>query len=409
MDAFGPFPPDCPDYTVGLAISGGADSLALAWLARRWRRHVVAFVVDHGLRQSAADEARQTIRTLASFGVSAHLLTLHGLRRDARLQEEARSARYAALIEACAAFGCLDLMVAHHAEDQIETVAMRSAAGSGPAGLAGMAASRELTGIRLLRPLLGVRRGRLRATLDAHGVRWIEDPSNDNRRFERVRFRQDLSEPDRLKLWTQANAFGVLRDERAASHARGLVTGVLWHPAGFFIFPKGLPPADRLATLWRVISSRAYAPGAEAIQKLLEGPAETATLHGVLLTRTERWGWVLVREPAAVGKSIRATSDGVWDGRWRLANAAGTPIEDCTIAAIGSAAAAWARDIPGVVRRSLPALWRDGRLEAIPDICRLRGGNFRRVSFQWSGSHRASEGSFWRHDPFSTGKCGWRL
>lgn len=408
MDAFGPFPPDCPDYTVGLAISGGADSLALAWLARGWRRHVVAFVVDHGLRESAADEARQTIRTLASFGVSAHLLTLQDLRRDARLQEAARSARYAALIEACVSFGCLDLMVAHHADDQIETVAMRSAAASGPAGLAGMAASRELSGIRLLRPLLCVRRDRLRATLDAHGIGWIEDPSNDNRRFERVRFRQDLSDADGLKLWTQANAFGGLRDERAASQVRVLVTDVLWHPSGFFIFPQELPPADLLATLWRVISGRAYAPGVDVIQKLFEGPG-TVTLHGVLLTRTSPWGWILVREPAAVGKSIRATSDGAWDGRWRLAHAAGTSIEGCTIAAIGTAAAAWARDVPGVVRRSLPALWRDGRLEAIPDICRLRGGNFRRVSFQWSGSHRASEGSFWRHDPFSSGKCGWRL
>ena len=96
-------------------------------------------------------------------------------------------ARYGLLFEACRARGILHLLVAHHADDQAETVAMRAAHGSGPDGLAGMAALVEQRDARLLRPLLGVSRDRLTATLEARGVAWIDDPSNTDPRFERVR------------------------------------------------------------------------------------------------------------------------------------------------------------------------------------------------------------------------------
>ena len=109
------------------------------------------------------------------------------------LQQAARDARYRLLFEACRRHGILHLLVAHHAGDQAETIAMRAARRSGPDGLAGMAAVVEHRDARLLRPLLGVSRDRLTATLEGARVGWVDDPSNDDRRFERVRVRQDGS------------------------------------------------------------------------------------------------------------------------------------------------------------------------------------------------------------------------
>ena len=116
-----------------------------------------------------------------------------GAKPASGLQEAARDARYRLLFEACRRHGILHLLVAHHAGDQAETIAMRAARRSGPDGLAGMAAVVEHRDARLLRPLLGVSRDRLTATLERRAIGWIDDPSNDDRRFERVRVRQDGS------------------------------------------------------------------------------------------------------------------------------------------------------------------------------------------------------------------------
>ena len=189
-----PFAPFERTPTVAVAVSGGRDSLALALLARSWAAArggaVVALIVDHGLRAEAAKEARTTHATLARLGIEAAILRWRGAKPRTAIQEAAREARYRLLFEACRKRGVLHLLVAHHADDQAETIAMRQARGSGPDGLAGMAALVEHRHVRVLRPLLAVRRARLTATLEQPGVAWIEDPSNADPRFERVRLRQ---------------------------------------------------------------------------------------------------------------------------------------------------------------------------------------------------------------------------
>ena len=134
MDRLGPFG---PGRHVAVAVSGGADSMALAVLAAGWGRPL-ALVVDHGLRQASAAEAEATLRRLHERGIPARLLMLHGLRPGPALQARARAARYGALTAACEEAGLVDLLLGHHGGDQAETIAMRRAAGSGPAGLAGM-------------------------------------------------------------------------------------------------------------------------------------------------------------------------------------------------------------------------------------------------------------------------------
>jgi tRNA(Ile)-lysidine synthase len=188
-----PFVPFETSPVLAVAVSGGRDSLALTLLSHDWAvergGRAVGLIVDHGLRAESAGEAALTRDTLARHGIEAAILAWSGAKPQAGLQEAARGARYRLLRDECRRRGVLHLLLAHHADDQAETVAMRAARRSGADGLAGMAALVEQPEVRLLRPLLGVSRTRLTATLLARGVQWLDDPSNVDPRFERARLR----------------------------------------------------------------------------------------------------------------------------------------------------------------------------------------------------------------------------
>ncbi len=190
----GPFEP-APHLAV--AVSGGRDSLALGLLAQDWAAagggRITGLIVDHGLRRGSAGEAGRTHETLGRLGIPAVILKASGRPRK-NLQAWARAARYALMADWCRNAGVLHLLVAHHRDDQAETLLANLTRGAGLQGLAGMAAVRELPACRVLRPLLGVPRDRLTATLEARNVAWIDDPSNRDRRFRRVRLRQRLAD-----------------------------------------------------------------------------------------------------------------------------------------------------------------------------------------------------------------------
>ena len=181
---------------LGVAVSGGRDSLALMLLAHDWVAihggRAVALIVDHGLRSGSDHEAAVTRDLLGGFGIEASVLRWSGPKPQSGLQAAARAARYRLLYRECRQRGILHLLLAHHADDQAEPVAMRAAHLSGPDGLAGMAALVERPEVRMLRPFLAVPRARLTATLQARGVRWFDDPSNVDLRFERARLRAAL-------------------------------------------------------------------------------------------------------------------------------------------------------------------------------------------------------------------------
>ena len=189
-----PFAPFELRPVLAIAVSGGRDSLALALLAHDWAGaldgRIVGLIVDHGLRRESADEAAKTRDLLVRHGIAAEVLRWRGAKPASGLQEAAREARYRLLLAACRRRGILHLLVAHHADDQAETVVMRAARGSGPDGLAGMASLVEHREARVLRPLLSIPRARLTATLEARAVAWIDDPSNLDSRFERARLRK---------------------------------------------------------------------------------------------------------------------------------------------------------------------------------------------------------------------------
>ena len=177
---------------LGLFADPGPEALEI--LLRDWAvtraGTVVALVLDHGLRPDSAAEARRVRAQLRCEGLEAQILRWRGPKPGANLQAAARAARYGLLEDCCARRAILHLALGHHLEDQSETLLLRLGRGSGLDGLAGMAPLVERPRVRLLRPLLGVPRARLKALLEARGLDWVEDPANRDPLHARVRLRQ---------------------------------------------------------------------------------------------------------------------------------------------------------------------------------------------------------------------------
>ncbi len=178
-----------------LAVSGGPDSVALMWLAARWRKalkkgpRLVAVTVDHGLRKEAAREARDVKQLAAALEIEHRTLRWRGDKPKTGLPSAARDARYRLLARAAKSCGASHILTAHTRDDQAETVVMRLSRGSGIAGLAAMARQSDRDGVVLARPFLDVPKARLVATLEKAGIAFADDPTNHDPRFTRPRLR----------------------------------------------------------------------------------------------------------------------------------------------------------------------------------------------------------------------------
>jgi tRNA(Ile)-lysidine synthase len=181
-----------------LAVSGGPDSIALMWLAARWRNRLargprlIAVTVDHGLRSEAAREARDVKRLARSLDLTHRTLRWSGTKPKTGLPAAARAARYRLLAQAARAGGATHVLTAHTRDDQAETLLMRLLRGSGIAGLAAMARESEREGVLLARPFLDVSKSRLVATLKKAKIRFADDPTNRDVSFTRPRLRRLL-------------------------------------------------------------------------------------------------------------------------------------------------------------------------------------------------------------------------
>lgn len=388
MAAFAPFE-DQPGIAVG--VSGGPDSTALALLLQRWlaarRGQLLALVVDHRLRPDSAAEATAVAGRLQALGITARILTRQGPLPTAAVQATARAARYTLLAEATAAAGFLHLAVAHHRQDQRETMALRAAAGSGPRGLAGMPAVRELSRVQLIRPLLGVAPDQLKALLERRGIAWLEDPANRDPRFWRARFRaaeaagaapaggaptDPAMAADRAMA---AAATARLRLDRQlaawlAAHARP-------HPLGFIAVPAralaATPEPLLLPLLGRLIAATAGAiwPPPEAklapVRDWLRADgSRRLSLGGVLVERGARGLVRFVREPRAVaGPALLPAGGLLWDGRFRIT----WPGAECDSVVV-KAGPGWRSRlgiaaVPAVVVETLPLISRAGLAVAL--------------------------------------------
>ncbi len=393
-----PFAPFEPAPELAAAVSGGADSLCLAWLAARWAAarggRVAGLVVDHGLRPESAAEARKAARRLESFGVAARILRWRGAKPATGVQAAARAARYRLLAAACREAGILHLLAGHHAGDQAETAALRRAAGSGPDGLAGMSAVVERGGVRVLRPLLPAAPARLRATLARRGLAWAEDPSNGDPAQARAATRRALARTGgAAALAAAAAARGRRRADREARTARLVRRAVRLDPLGRAVVdlaalaeaPEELARAVAARVL-RCVGGRVHAPrGASlsrALARLAGGEAGAFTLGGCAVAA--RGGTAeFAREAAPIPDlPVAAGAEARWDGRFALrvgADPGGAPpyrvrrLDDRAWSVLRRGAEA---PVPPRARPGLPALWDlDGPL-ALPHLSaeHRRGG-----------------------------------
>ena len=214
-----------------LAVSGGPDSTALMHLAADWRRasrpRLYIACVDHGLRSGSDREAEGVCRRAEQLGFPAAVLRWDGPKPVRAIQERARTARYNLLLAHARIRGASHIVTAHTLDDQAETLLFRMARGSGPAGLAGMAASVMRDGIGHFRPFLPVRKSRLVALCQREGWAYVDDPSNGDTCFARVRWRSLTPILEREGL--SAERLGALAERAArAEQALQAYASVIW-------------------------------------------------------------------------------------------------------------------------------------------------------------------------------------
>ena len=205
-----------PPLPLGVAYSGGADSTALlAAASLRWPGMVHAIHVHHGLQVAADDFEAHCVRSCAAWEVPLHVVRVDARHASGDSPEDAaRQARYRALADAAQAHSLKCVLLAQHADDQVETILLALSRGAGLPGLAAMAGTFERHGMRFDRPLLEVSGTAIRESLAAEGIAFIEDPTNADVAFTRNRIRRQL-------LPALAQAFPQFRETfaRSARHA----------------------------------------------------------------------------------------------------------------------------------------------------------------------------------------------
>ena len=265
-------------------------------------RRVEAATVDHGLRQESAAEAEVVAAVCARLKVPH--ATLAVAVSAGNVQAQAREARYAALAAWMDGRGLAALATAHHADDQAETLLMRLNRGSGVAGLAGVRERGRIagSGLPLLRPLLGWRRRELAAIVTAAGLLAVDDPSNADAQFDRVRVRQGLAAADWLSVPSVAQSAGHLADADAALDwaARREWAEQVAREGLAVVYRPTAPRAIALRVMARIILEMdGEVPRGSAVARLFDTlvAGQPASL-GRLVARPTHAGWSFTKAPA---------------------------------------------------------------------------------------------------------------
>ncbi len=296
-----------PDDTkIAVAVSGGSDSLCLLWMlscyaALHGGPDILALTVDHGLRSESGKEAAQVCARIQDWPfVTSCILKWTGKKPVTAIQERAREKRYALMTAACRDNGISSLFLAHHINDQAETVLMRLVHGSGIDGLSGMT-DRQVydDDVTLIRPLLTLSKEVLRATLVAAGHAFVEDPSNQNTAYERVRLRQlqgvldDFGlTPRRLSVLAgraqRIRSFAQMQTDRAIDDHVDILAGgdvkvqrTAW---------ESMPPEIQVRVMARFMGGRVRLEQVEdLVAALCTGVSVRRTLGGKIISLGPKW------------------------------------------------------------------------------------------------------------------------
>ena len=366
------------------ALSGGSDSTALLVLlldhlnALTNAPRVLAVTVDHGLRAGSAGEASAVADLCRRMGVDHRIVRWPGAKPASGIIAAAREARYDLLALAAREAGTDLVLTGHTADDQAETVAMRAARGDG-AGLAGMAAATLFDGsVWIVRPLLGLRRQALRDHLSARGVGWIDEPSNDNPAFERVRVRAALHDGEAESLAADAQARGAAR-MRLAAEAAAFVRQKVQQPLpGLFRldWPLAGGSEDPVLLAMRALLACAggtpHLPDAGRTLALLDHLSTADPLRVALsraLVDARRSGIWIVREARNVPRVALGQGVMTWDGRWRVTSTGAR--SGLCVGPVGDGSPADSADVPASLARAAwharPGLFDGDRFVGLPD------------------------------------------
>jgi len=384
-----------------VALSGGGDSMALLHALKDAPQLRCALIVDHGLREESAEEASLTKSRAEKLGVEAHVLTWAPEPLKAGLQEKARRARYGLMGAYCRREGISALSTAHHLGDQAETLVMRYDRGTDWRGAAGMSSEKyapiwpELAQVTLCRPLLSVPKSEILTYLRSNGLGWVEDPSNNNRDFTRVRIRQRLAvSPSYLGA--------ILETAQDLRQAKFLEQGFLANQAskilsvdenGYAVLSE-MPYPEVLSHLLRLVSGTGGPiDGAQirrALKKMRRSDFNAVTLAGTQISKFDN-KFLVCRDPvAAKGRRNKEQTTQtslvlplnepfIWDGRF----SARTNREGITVSPLFGQMSKLPNELvkqikrhPPKVRMTLP-LWRTGS-----DILGIGAGKFDGLSVE---------------------------
>ena len=388
-----------------IAVSGGRDSMALARLAADYKKStdakVFAYSVDHGLRAEAATEAEQAGAWCSAVGLTHRILKWTGEKPTAGIQAAARHARYRLLAAAAVKDGCSALLTAHSADDQAETVFMRLARGAGAHGLSAMNDEINIAAgagapVRLLRPLLFLNRAQLTAIVEQAEQGFIDDASNDDPQFERVRTRALLAALEEQSLLSVAALYRTaIRAASAAARLRKQEDDLFRSLGGCF-YGWGGVALDRLepgpamaglgARLIHAVSGEPHGPDEAAAQTAIDLAMADgrATLGGALVKSWKGRVWFL-REPGALlGRSgvsplAPETVSGalLWDGRFILQSQNGA--QGLSVASLGddhSPLGPGAKGFSGPAEAisTSPGIYQQGALTGAPSLPFMASG-----------------------------------
>lgn len=361
---------------IGLAVSGGSDSLSLLYLASEaGLGELTCATVNHGLRTEALAETALVARACAELGVAHEVLDWRW-NGAGNLQAEARAGRYRALADWAKRRGVGTVLIGHTADDVAETFLMRMARGSGLKGLAQMQGQWQAEGVGWARPLLAMSRAELRAYLRALGQDWAEDRSNTDLKYDRVKMRQALADAGLSSARIAQTAARLAQADAAleemARHAAQQVAqlegrNIVICGDALAALPEEI--THRLMSAWTGWQGQsAYPPRraalAAALARALSG--EDSTLNGCALL-AHRGRVIVAREAAAVA-GLQAQGE-AWDGL----SLAGERPSDVELRALGAEGLAAVKDwraqgLPRAALLATPALWQGARLFAAPSL-----------------------------------------
>ena len=370
---------------IAVAVSGGGDSLALlhllADLAREHGFTIFAVTVDHGLRKDAASEAKAVEEICGQLGVSHTTLKWQGWDGSGNVQNEARKARYELIANWARSNAIKTITLGHTKDDQAETFLMRLARGSGVDGLSAMAQVRSFQAVKWVRPLLSIGRKDLRRYLTDIDQTWIEDPSNEDFRFERIKTREALKALADLGIGANvlsqvASNMRLAKDALARQTLHYARQTVSLHAGACCMKWEQLhlmPEETRrrlLKAAFGWLSGSVYAPRRRAMQDVWAAVSASgsATLDGCRLLRKKDNLWIC-RELNAIRNQSARPGD-LWDGRWRVTGDADTT-DGLSVRSLGVEGLAhcpnWRElGIPREVLLTTPGLWNGEDLVACP-------------------------------------------